>query len=236
MSVPKVYEIDPFSPLNDPAGDNFHHFRGSDYDNEKLGILERYKHYNGTEGNSPVQSSTGESYTTSATNNPDVEDVNNDNTMNEYEKYYEYKVSLRPKDMVVGENYISDIVNATVELKNGKTEQVKWYQFKIKHIIAQSAGIISARFFLNRAFTLFFQFSIMVYITGTRTSVNIKELVRPPIITNAMPLLVSEPAAVERAIGNIPKIMAKVVIRIGRKRSRPAAMRASLTDSPFSFS
>lgn len=124
-------EEDPFSPLNDPAGDNFHHFRGSDYDNEKLGILDRYKHYNGTEGNSPVQSSTGESYTTSATNNPDVEDVNNDNTMNEYEKYYEYKVSLRPKDMVVGENYISDIVNATVELKNGKTEQVKWYQFKI---------------------------------------------------------------------------------------------------------
>ena len=45
-----------FSPLNDPAGDNFHHFRGSDYDNEKLGILDRYKHYNGTEGNSLFKS------------------------------------------------------------------------------------------------------------------------------------------------------------------------------------
>ena len=49
----------------------------------------------------PCSKAVGESYTTSATNNPDVEDVNNDNTMNEYEKYYEYKVSLRPKDMVV---------------------------------------------------------------------------------------------------------------------------------------
>jgi len=51
-----------------------------------------------------------------------------------------------------------------------------------------------------------------------------------------MLLFVSEPAAVERAIGNIPKIMANVVIKIGRKRSRPAEIRASLTDSPLSFS
>ena len=91
-------------------------------------------------------------------------------------------------------------------------------------------------FFLNKLLILFFHFSIMVYITGTKTSVNIKELVRPPIITHAMLFLVSEPAAVERAIGNIPKIMDNVVIKIGRKRSRPAEMRASLTDSHFSFS
>ncbi|MCH5345693.1 MAG: cell surface protein SprA, partial [Muribaculaceae bacterium] len=43
---------DQFSPFNDPAGDNYHFYRGYDYDELKLGILERYKHYNGVEGNS----------------------------------------------------------------------------------------------------------------------------------------------------------------------------------------
>ncbi len=124
-------ESDPFSPLNDPAGDNFSHYRSSFYDNNQMSVLERYKRFNGTEGNSPAQVDTNEDFTTSATNLPDVEDINNDNTLNEYEKYYQYKVSLRPEDMVVGKNYIADVVTATVELKNGKTEQVKWYQFKI---------------------------------------------------------------------------------------------------------
>ena len=31
---------------NDPAGDNYHYFRGSDYDNEQRSILDRYKFYN----------------------------------------------------------------------------------------------------------------------------------------------------------------------------------------------
>lgn len=125
------FENDPFSPLNDPAGDNFSHYRSSYYDNQQKGVLERYKRYNGTEGNSPAQADTNEDFTTSATNLPDVEDINNDNTLNEYEKYYQYKVPLRPEEMVVGKNYIADVVTSTVELKNGKTEQVKWYQFKI---------------------------------------------------------------------------------------------------------
>ena len=46
--------------------------------------------------------------------------------MNEYEKYFEYKVSLRPEDMQVGKNYISDKLSVNVTLKNGKTEKVKW--------------------------------------------------------------------------------------------------------------
>lgn len=125
------FESDPFSPLNDPGGDNFSHYRSSYYDTQQTGVLNRYKRYNGTEGNSPAQADTNEDFTSSATNLPDVEDINNDNTLNEYEKYYQYKVSLRPEDMVVGENFIADVVNATVELKNGKTEIVKWYQFKI---------------------------------------------------------------------------------------------------------
>ncbi|MDA3854168.1 MAG: cell surface protein SprA, partial [Bacteroidales bacterium] len=129
-SLPAL-QNDPYSPLNDPSGDNYHYFRGSDYDDAEVSILDRYKHYNGMEGNSPVTASTGETYTTSATTLPNVEDINQDNNLSEYEKYYVYKVSLRPADMVVGQNFIMDKVNTTVKLKNGKNEQVIWYQFKV---------------------------------------------------------------------------------------------------------
>ena len=122
---------DPFSPLKDPAGDDYHFYRGTDYDEQKLSILERYKYYNGTEGNSPATENTGETYSTSATLLPDMEDINSDNTLNEYEKYYQYKVALRPGTMKIGSNYITDVLDANVSLKNGKTETVRWYQFKI---------------------------------------------------------------------------------------------------------
>jgi cell surface protein SprA len=58
---------DKFSALNDPASDNYHHYRGSDYDSEELTILERYKRYNGPEGNSPASDLSDERYSTSAT-------------------------------------------------------------------------------------------------------------------------------------------------------------------------
>ena len=122
---------DPFSALNDPSGDNYHFYRGTDYDNEKLDILTRYKHYNGTEGNSPDANQITESYSTTATSLPDMEDVNGDNTLNEYEKYYQYRVSINPDSMSIGSNHITDIVKSNVTLANNKTEEVKWYQFKI---------------------------------------------------------------------------------------------------------
>ena len=124
-------ENDKFSPLNDPAGDNYHFYRGTDYDNEQLPILTRYKHYNGTEGNSPDANDITEKYSTSSTSLPDMEDVNGDNTLNEYEKYYQYHVRINPDSMAIGRNHITDIVSANVTHENNKTEIVKWYQFKI---------------------------------------------------------------------------------------------------------
>jgi len=122
---------DPFSPLNDPAGDNYHFYRGSDWDEAHTSILDRYKHFRGVEGNSPSTSDSGESYSTANRSTPDVEDINSDNTLNEYERYYEYHVSLRPGDMMVGTNYIEAVNDASVTLRNGKRTTVRWYQFKI---------------------------------------------------------------------------------------------------------
>lgn len=115
----------------DPAGDDFHYFRGSDYDQEQVSILDRYKKYNGPEGNSRPASLSSESYTTSASTLPDGEDVNNDNTLNEYERYYQYRVSIRREDMEMGKNFITDVRTATVPLVNGTEGKVKWFQFKV---------------------------------------------------------------------------------------------------------
>ncbi|MDR2057355.1 MAG: cell surface protein SprA [Dysgonamonadaceae bacterium] len=125
-------ENDPFSPLRDPAGDNYHYFRGSDYDEKEMPVLGRYKRYNGTEGNSVDANDSPENYNTAAQVNPDVEDINQDNTLNENEKYFRYKVSIRPKDLVVRENsYIVDKRETSTLLKNNKRESVNWYLFKI---------------------------------------------------------------------------------------------------------
>lgn len=116
----------------DPAGDNFHYYRGSDYDREEKSILERYKYYNNTEGNSTAAEDSPEKYDISAKTVPDVEDINQDNTLNETEKYFQYKISMRPEDMKVGENFITDKRTARVKLrKGGPEEEVTWYQFKI---------------------------------------------------------------------------------------------------------
>ncbi len=117
--------------LSDPAGDNFHYYRGSDYDQQELGIMERYKNFNGPDGNSSTSEMSPESYPTSASSIPDIEDINNDNTLNENERYFQYKVSIRKNDMQLGQNYITDVKESRVELKNGQIGQVKWYQFKI---------------------------------------------------------------------------------------------------------
>ena len=122
---------DPFSFLNDPAGDNYHYYRGSDYDNQEVDILTRYKRYNAVEGNSTASEDSPERYDISARTTPDVEDINQDNTLNEYERYYQYKISLRPTDLTVGNNYVSDVKTSRVKLRNGKEETIKWYQFKI---------------------------------------------------------------------------------------------------------
>ncbi len=120
-----------FSPLNDPAGDNYHFYRGYDYDEQRLGILERYKRYNGVEGNSLSPEDAPDPLYQSSRSVPDVEDINQDNTLNEYERYFQYRVSIRPEDLVVGRNFITDKQTKLVATRSGTPLEVEWYQFKI---------------------------------------------------------------------------------------------------------
>ena len=123
---------------NDPAGDDYHYFRGSDYDNERRSILDRYKQYNNPQGNSPETEDQTESYDTSYKAGPDVEDINQDFTLNEYERYYQYKVRISPDILDAYHNgappadcFITDMRTSSVKLRNGDTASVNWYQFRI---------------------------------------------------------------------------------------------------------
>ena len=119
------------SIMNDPANDNYHYFRGSDFDRIEAPILYRYKRINNPQGNSPDSNNRTESYDTSYKTTPDVEDINQDYTLNEYENYYQYRISMRPEDFVVGQNYIVDKRETSPSLRNGQRGHATWYQFRI---------------------------------------------------------------------------------------------------------
>lgn len=129
--VVEAMRQDQFSPFNDPAGDNYHFYRGHDYDDAQTSILDRYKRYNGTENNSRSPEEMNDSYYQSSKSVPDVEDINQDNTLNEYERYYQYRISLCPDSLEVGKNCITDKRETTVRLRNGEEGKAVWYQFKI---------------------------------------------------------------------------------------------------------
>ena len=115
----------------DPARDDYHYFRGSDWDEMRAPILQRYKYINNPQGNSPDSDSRSEGYDTSYKSTPDVEDINQDYTLNEYEKYFQYRVSIRPEDLVVGNNHIVDKREYSQTWRDNTKSTVTWYQFRI---------------------------------------------------------------------------------------------------------
>jgi len=139
---------------SDPSADNFHHYRGSDYDNQSVDILGRYKDFNGMQGNSPTSDQYTESYSTSGTTRPDIEDINNNNNLDFRESYYQYVINMNPSEVNpsnVGNNYITDVLETTVKTKDGQTRNIRWYQFKIpirepQKTIGDIQGFKSIRF------------------------------------------------------------------------------------------
>lgn len=109
--------------ITDPSADDYQHYFDPEFDARGAQILERYKNYNGLDGNSPI-TTTADDIARSATQVPDNEDLNADNTLSELEEYYEYDIDLEPQ-LDIGSEYIVDKVQA-------KDHQgVNWYLFRI---------------------------------------------------------------------------------------------------------
>jgi len=116
--------------IDDPSHDNYNFYRDDDYDAAQLDILERYKFYNGLEGNSPTSdlypSQNAGGYPTSGSTIPDAEDINRDNTLDNVESYFQYRVDISEGALSQeGTNYINDIY----EPEDG--DGVRWIQFRI---------------------------------------------------------------------------------------------------------
>lgn len=126
--------------LADPSNDDFKFFRDDQYDAQQLNILERYKRFNGMEGNSFTDEMSANlnaaGYSVQATNLPDIEDINQDNNLSETESYFQYQISLRSQDLQEGKNFITNIQT----FQNGnKTE--RWIQFKVP--VAQPQRVVN---------------------------------------------------------------------------------------------
>lgn len=111
-----------FASQPDPAGDDYTYYLKA-----SGSVLDRYKNYNGVDGNSAVDINDANR---GATSNPDVEDINKDNTMNTINAYYEYSIDMKP-NMSIGQNYITDIRNTQQTMVNGQVTDARWIQFKI---------------------------------------------------------------------------------------------------------
>lgn len=116
-----------FAALPDPSGDNYQYFL-----NAEGSVIDRYRNYNGYQGNSPVQVG---NTNRGASTLPDVEDINRDNTMNTINAYFEYEVPIRP-NMNVGDGdapFLVDVKETpAANLPNGTNPtNARWLQFKI---------------------------------------------------------------------------------------------------------
>jgi len=119
---------------NDPSSDDYTYFRGGALDQSNAGILKRYQNYNGTEGNSKTSQQSLDELgleNSASTSLPDGEDINRDNNMTQSDEYFQYKVSMRPGDLVVGQNFVTDKVVSSVTLANGNKQNATWYQIRI---------------------------------------------------------------------------------------------------------
>jgi cell surface protein SprA len=133
----------------DPAGDDFQYFLGDELDDNNAKILERYKRFNGMENNTPIISG-DDQIAQSGSPYPDNEDLNVDATITELssEEYYEYEINLKAANLRVGNEYIVDEIDASVQ---GQTEKVKWYLFRIpvqqvKNKVGNINGFTSIRY------------------------------------------------------------------------------------------
>ncbi|MGZ0015205.1 T9SS outer membrane translocon Sov/SprA [Yeosuana sp. AK3] len=120
----------------DPAKDNYTYFL-----NAQGNIFDRYKEYNGVEGNTP---DTFTDTDRGANTQPDVEDINRDNTMNTIDSYFEYELDINrtnlPETKAEFDNlsssnplkdFIKDFKLRPRALPNGNSVDVRWYQIRI---------------------------------------------------------------------------------------------------------
>ncbi len=131
--------------LADPSNDNFVYFGDTRYldPNNPTGLIGRYRKFNNPEDNSPANNATGGGgggfQNPSFTNLPDAEDLNRDNSLNETEAYFRYKIHLASiadpsntaqKILDLNDPELKDLITDMKEVPGANGTSI-WYRFKL---------------------------------------------------------------------------------------------------------
>ncbi|MCB9296154.1 MAG: cell surface protein SprA [Lewinellaceae bacterium] len=111
----------------DPAYDDFRYYRDASFTDQD-GVLRRYRDFNNPQGNSRSNDNQTERQT--ATNIPDAEDLNQDNTLNETESYFQYHIPLRANPMDARQLDTERTPFITDQRVSDDGERI-WYRFRI---------------------------------------------------------------------------------------------------------
>lgn len=156
----------------DPANDNFYYFNNERY-SEDDDLMIRYRGWNGMEGNSAANNNTRGNLRESTTNLPDAEDLNQDNTLNESESYFQYEIpfvrsTANPREF---DQEATPFITDRLEAGNGRV----WYRFRIPLNSDQRKAIGGIQDFRSIRF-------MRMYMQGFRAPVTLRfaefELVR----------------------------------------------------------
>ncbi|MCB0638716.1 MAG: cell surface protein SprA, partial [Lewinella sp.] len=112
---------------NDPANDNFVFYADGRFDSSQ-GVRTRYRRFNNPQGNSGSNETNNQRQ--SGTNIPDAEDLDNDNTLNETESYFQYEIPLRVDQLDrrrVDRAQTPYITDERVDETTGRI----WYRFRV---------------------------------------------------------------------------------------------------------
>lgn len=118
--------------FEDPSADNYVYPRDPLYDGQNALVLERYKRFNGLDGNNTLDK-LDDGTPKSGNTIPDDEDINQDFTVNLTEEYYQYRIDIDPSRLKIGENFVTDSIKVEANQidPGAKPNEITWYQLKI---------------------------------------------------------------------------------------------------------
>lgn len=109
---------------DDPSNDNFRYFGDNDFP-DGTSLWERYYNFNGPEGNAPDPNATQFERGNPL---PDIEDLNNNRSLDQGESYFEYEIQLFNQNGELNE----DAARYVTESRSiGQDGREKWYRFRI---------------------------------------------------------------------------------------------------------
>ncbi|MFT7120350.1 MAG: cell surface protein SprA [Neolewinella sp.] len=113
----------------DPSNDNFFYYNNDRYAPD-TDLLTRLRGWNGMQGNSAANNNTRGNTRESTTNIPDAEDLNQDNTLNEAESYFQYEIPFVQSGTDPRGFDEEQTPFITDRLEDPATDRV-WYRFRV---------------------------------------------------------------------------------------------------------